>query len=203
VLSDAELIAILIGSGSRNESAVALSKRILNSVDNNLHELGKKNLAELMKFKGIGEAKAITIAAAMELGRRRQDAALIERPEVRSSRDAWLAIRSAITDLSHEEFWILLLNKSLKIIGKTMLSAGNMDATVVDAKMVFRRALEWQASSIIMCHNHPSGTLRPSQADLDLTNKIKQCGELLGIRVLDHLIIAEKGFYSFADEGQL
>jgi DNA repair protein RadC len=202
-LSDAELIAILLGSGSRNESAVALAQRVLNSVGNNLNELGKRSLAELMKFKGIGEAKAITIAAALELGRRRQASGFLERPEVKSSRDAYLLLAPLINDLSHEEFWMLLLNKACKVLSTEKMSSGGTDATVVDARIVFRKAIEGQATSILVCHNHPSGSLRPSPADVDLTRKLKSAGELLGISLTDHLIIAEAGYFSFADEGML
>ena len=203
VLSDAELLAILLGSGSRNESAVSLSKRILQSVDNNLAQLGKQTLSELMKFKGIGEAKAITIAAAMELGRRRQASSFLERPVITCSRDAYLAIAPSLMDHLHEEFWMLLLSKSNKMIGKVQMSSGGTDATIVDRKMIFRKAIEGQATSIVVCHNHPSGRLRPSTADLDLTKKIKESGKILGVQLMDHLIIGDGGYYSFADEGVL
>ncbi len=201
VLSDAELLAILLGSGSRNESAVALAKRILLSVDNNLNQLGKQTLADLMKFKGVGEAKAITIAAATELGRRRQSSDFVERPVITCSRDAYLAIAPSLMDKPHEEFWMLLLNKANKVIGKIQMSSGGTDATIVDVKILFRKAIEGQAVSIVVCHNHPSGRLRPSQADLDLTKKIEESGKLIGIALLDHLIIGDGGYYSFADEG--
>lgn len=203
VLSDAELLAILLGSGSREESAVSLSKRILQSADNNLQQLGRQTLSDLMKFKGVGMAKAVTITAALELGRRRQAAGFVERPVVRCSRDAYLAIAPALMDHQHEEFWLLLLNKANKITGKVKMSSGGTDATVVDLKMIFRKAIEGQASAIIVCHNHPSGQLRPSQADLDLTKKIKASGQLLSVPLLDHLIIGDGGYYSFADEGVL
>ncbi len=201
VLSDAELLAILLGSGSRNESAVALAKRILQSVDSNLNQLGKQTLAELMKFKGIGEAKAITITAALELGRRRQSSDFIERPVITCSRDAYLVIAPSLMDHPHEEFWMLLLSKANKVTSKMQMSSGGTDATIVDVKMLFRKAIEGQAVSIVVCHNHPSGRLRPSQADLDLTKKIKEAGRLIGINLLDHLIIGDGGYYSFADEG--
>ncbi len=203
VLSDAELLAILLGSGSRNESAVALAKRILQSVGNNLNQLGKQTLADLMKFKGIGEAKAITIAAALELGRRRQSSDFIERPVITCSRDAYVAIAPSLVDHPHEEFWMLLLSKSNKVISKMQMSSGGTDATVVDVKMLFRKAIEGQAVSIVVCHNHPSGQLRPSQADIDLTKKIKQAGKVVGVNLLDHLIIGDGGYYSFADEGAM
>lgn len=200
-LSDAELLAILLGSGSRNESAVALAQRILSSVGNNLNELGKRSLAELMKFKGIGEAKAITIAAALELGRRRQVSGVLDRPVITSSSDAYQAIGPILTDLPHEEFWMLLLNKGNKVIGREKMSTGGTDATIVDAKIVFRKAIEGLATAIIVCHNHPSGNLRPSQSDLDLTRKLKEAGDIIGLKVLDHLIVSDGGYYSFADEG--
>jgi DNA repair protein RadC len=202
-LSDAELIAILIGSGSRNETAVALSQRILRSVDNNLNELGKLGINELLRFKGIGEAKAITIAAALELGRRRQLSDIKERPQVGCSRDAYNALAPLVADLPHEEFWILLLNRSNRIIHRERVSTGGVSGTVVDAKVVFKKAIELLASAIILCHNHPSGNLTPSQADLDLTKRLRQAGQTLEIGVLDHLIISEKGYFSFADEGKL
>lgn len=202
-LSDAELLAILLGSGSRNESAVELAKRVLNSVDRNLNELSRLSLFDLMKFKGIGEAKAITIAAALELGRRRQSADLPELPVIRCSTDAFRYIAPFLQDLAHEEFWMLILNKGNKVVGKEQISIGGTDATIVDARIVFRKALESKAVSIIVCHNHPSGTLRPSQADVNLTRKLKQAGETLGVALLDHLILADKGYYSFMDEGAM
>ena len=202
-LSDAELIAILIGSGSREESAVALSKRILNSVENNLNDLGKCTVSELMKFKGIGEAKAITIAAALELGRRRQLSDIKERPQIKSSKDAYDVIAPILLDLPHEEFWILLLNRANRVMHRVCISKGGVAGTVVDSKIIFLRAIEHLASSIILCHNHPSGNLRPSQADLDITRKLKSAGQTLDIAVLDHLIISENGYYSFADKGVL
>lgn len=201
VLSDAELIAILIGSGSRNESALALSQRILDAVGRNLNDLGKRPIAELMKFKGIGEAKAITIAAALELGRRRQASDLPDRPEIRSSRDAYQILSPLFMDLPHEESWVLLLSKKNKVIGKTKLSIGGTDATIMDAKIVFRKALEGMAAAIIVAHNHPSGTLRPSQADIDLTKKLKNVGDAIGLPLVDHLIVTDAGYYSFLDEG--
>ncbi|MGK0387319.1 MAG: DNA repair protein RadC [Maribacter sp.] len=202
-LSDAELVAILIGSGSRNESAVSLSQKILKSVDNNLNNLGKTSLSNLMKFKGIGEAKAITIAAALELGRRRQLSDIKERPQIRSSKDAYHVLAPLIMDLPHEEFWILLLNRANKVIGRERVSIGGVAGTVVDAKIIFRKALEMLASGIILCHNHPSGNLSPSHADLEITKKLKRAGETLEINILDHLIIAENEYFSFADEGKL
>lgn len=201
-LSDAELIAIILGSGSREESAVSLAQRILNSVENNLNDLGRSSLSELQKFKGIGEAKAISIAAALELGRRRQLSDIRERPKITCSADAFQAIAPILMDLPHEEFWILILNRSNIVIGREKISSGGVAGTVVDAKNVFLKAIQKERSTgIILCHNHPSGNLQPSQADISLTKKLKSGGQLIDISVHDHLIVSEKGYYSFADEG--
>lgn len=202
-LSDAELLAILIGSGTPEDSAVALSQKILQSVEQNLNDLGRKSTAELRAFKGIGEAKAVTIAAALELGRRRQLSRIADKPQVCCSRDAYDAVAPILVDLQHEEFWILNLNRANRILSRTRISSGGMSGTVVDAKVLFRRALHNEASAIILCHNHPSGNLFPSQADLDLTKKLVKAGKAIDIPVLDHLIVSERGFYSFADEGKL
>lgn len=200
-LSDAELIAILLGSGSVGESAVGLAQRILASVDNNLHELGKRTIKAFQSFKGIGEAKAITIAAALELGRRRQLSDLRERPLVSSSRDAYNAIAPMISDLHHEEFWLLLLNKANEVFARKQLSTGGTSGTVADVKMVFKYAIDERAAAIIAVHNHPSGSLKPSDADLELTKKMLEAGKILDLPLLDHLIVSERGYYSFADEG--
>jgi DNA repair protein RadC len=202
-LSDAELIAILIGSGSRNESAVQLSKRILSSFDNNLNALGKLSIKQLTEFKGIGEAKAISIIAAMELGRRRREMEAIELKQIGSSKSVFEIMQPIIGELQHEEFWILYLNYSNKVIAKSQLSKGGITGTVVDIRIVFKIALEQNATSIILSHNHPSGKLQPSDADITITKKIKMAGQQLDIPVLDHLIITEKGFYSFNDNGIL
>lgn len=202
-LSDAELIAILIGSGSRNESAVSLSQRILASVSNNLNELGRLSIPELMEFKGIGEAKAICIAAAMELGRRRRAEEALERKKITSSSSVFEFVQPIIGELPHEEFWILYLNNSNKIIKSAQLSKGGITGTVVDVRLAFKEALQLGAVGIILAHNHPSGTLKPSQADIKLTKKLKTAGESLDIKVLDHLIITEKAYFSFADENML
>ncbi len=202
-LSDAELIAILIGSGSRNESAVSLSQRILASVDNNLSELGRLSIPELMEFKGIGEAKAISIAAAMELGRRRRTGEALERKKITSSNSVFEYVQPIIGELPHEEFWILYLNNSNKIIKSAQLSKGGITGTVVDVRLAFKEALQLGAVGIILAHNHPSGTLKPSQADIQLTKKLKVAGDSLDIKVLDHLIITEKAYFSFADENML
>ena len=200
-LSDAELIAILIGSGSRNESAVDLSKRILASVDNNLNALGKLSITQLMTFKGIGEAKAISIIAAMELGRRRRSEDALELKKVTSSKVIFEIMQPIIGELPHEEFWIIYLNNSNKVISKSQLSKGGITGTLVDVRIVFKTALEMGATALILCHNHPSGTLVPSEADKQITRKLKLAGESLEIKVLDHLIITEASYFSFADEG--
>ena len=201
VLSDAELIAILIGSGNRNESAVDLSKRILASVNHNLNALGKLSIAQLMTFKGIGEAKAISIIAAMELGRRRRNEDVIELTKITSSRAVFEVMQPIIGELSHEEFWVLFLNNSNKILFKSQLSKGSMTGTMVDVRIVFKIAFEQNATAIILAHNHPSGKLQASDADIQITKKIKNAGQQLDIPVLDHIIVTETGYYSFADEG--
>ena len=199
-LSDAELLAILIGSGSRNESAVALSKRILASVDN-LNSLGKLDISQLINFRGIGEAKAITIIAALELGRRRRAEDTVELKKITSSKIAFEIMRPIIGELAHEEFWVLFLNNSNKVISKTQLSKGGISGTIVDTRLVFRLALENRATGLILCHNHPSGNLIPSDADKDITRRIKTAGAILDVKILDHLIITETKYYSFVDEG--
>ena len=201
VLSDAELIAILIGSGSRNESAVDLSKRILASVDNNLNALGKVSLSQLIEFKGIGEAKAISIIAALELGRRRRAEEVVELKKVTSSKIIFEIMQPIIGELPHEEFWIIYLNNSNKVISKGQLSKGGITGTLVDVRIVFKTALEMGATALILCHNHPSGTLIPSDADKQITKKLKLAGDSLEIKVLDHLIVTETSYFSFVDEG--
>ena len=201
VLSDAELMAILISSGSRNESAVQLSKKILASVDNNLNALGKLSIKQLIEFKGIGEAKAITIIAALELGRRRRAEETVELKKITSSKAVFEIMQPIIGELPHEEFWILYLNNSNKVIYKTQLSKGGITGTVVDVRLVFKMALEQNATSIILTHNHPSGKLQASDADIQITKKLKAAAQQLDIAILDHIIITETGFYSFQDEG--
>ena len=202
-LSDAELIAILLNSGSKEESALALSQRMLKEVDNNLIDLGKMSLNELQKFKGIGEAKAIRVLAAMELGRRRQLSSIRDRPQITSSLASYNLIGPLLMDLHHEEFWILLLNRACKVIGRQMISKGGSGGTIVDVKMIFQKAVEANAPCLILCHNHPSGNCFPSNADLKITQKLKKGGELLDIQILDHIIVADNNYYSFADEGVL
>ena len=203
ILSDAELIAILLGSGNREESAVALSKRVLASVDNNLNELGKLSLKQLMVFKGIGEAKAITIAAAMELGRRRRKQDPLNKKQINSSLAVFKLMQPIIGELPHEEFWIIYLNNANRIIQKNQLSKGGITGTLVDIRLVLKKALEVGAIHLILAHNHPSGILKPSSTDKSLTQKLKVAAESLDIKVLDHLIITEKSYFSFADENIL
>jgi len=202
-LSDAELVAILIGSGNRDESAVALCKRILASVDNNLSDLGKLSIKQLMAFKGIGEAKAISIAAALELGRRRRGEEALEKKKIVSSASVFELMQPVIGELPHEEFWIVYLNNSNKVIQKNQLSKGGITGTLVDIRLALKTALEVVATGIILVHNHPSGTLKPSEADKQLTLKLNTAAKSLDIKVLDHLIITEKAYFSFADEGIL
>ena len=200
ILSDAELIAILIGSGSRNESAVELSKRILASVDNNLNVLGKMSIQQLMTFKGIGEAKAISIIAATELGRRRKEEEVVELKKITSSKAVFDIMQPIIGELPHEEFWVLYLNNANKVIYKSQISKGGITGTVVDIRIVFKIAFEQNAVGIILTHNHPSGKLEASDADKTLTRELKLAGNQLSISVLDHIIVTEKGYFSFRDE---
>ena len=201
-LTDAELLAIILGSGNRDESALGLAQRILQAYNADLNELGRCSIKELTdRFNGVGEAKAISIIAALELGQRRQLLPLQKRPQISSSKDAYLALGPLLLDLSTEEFWILLLNQANRMIGREKVSAGGLTSTVVDARVIFKKALEYNAASLILCHNHPSGSLRPSQPDLDLTQRLSKAGLQLDILVQDHLIVGESGYYSFADEG--
>jgi DNA repair protein RadC len=200
-LSDAELLAILIGSGTRARSAVDLGRELLSKVDNNLNSLGKLSINDITKIHGIGNARAITIAAALELGRRRKQAELPETLQIKCSKDVFDLISPALSDLPHEEFWILFLNRSNKVISRMKLSQGGLSGTVTDVRIVMKKAIENLASGIIVCHNHPSGNLNPSESDSRITNKIKEAGILLDIQLLDHLIITDKEYYSFADNG--
>lgn len=200
-LSDAELLAILLGSGNRKETAVELARKILRKVNDNLDELARLSLTDLMTFPGVGEAKAVAIIAALELGRRKNESEVIVREKIRSSRDAFEIFQCTLSDKPYEEFWILLLNKANKLIGKSCISEGGISGTVVDPKKIFKIALDHHASSIILGHNHPSGNIQPSDADKKITKKIREAGEMLEVAVLDHLIIGEKNYFSFADEG--
>ena len=201
-LTDAELIAILIGSGNRDESAVALSQRILASVDHKINALGKLSVKQLMNFKGIGQAKAISIVAGLELGRRRREE-VIEQPKITCSKDVFNILHPILGDLEHEEFWILFLNNGNKVIQKKQISIGGKTGTLVDMRIVFRAALEYGATAIVMAHNHPSGEIHPSTTDKALTQKLKQAGATLEIKLVDHLIITEKNYFSFADQSLL
>ncbi len=202
-LSDAELLAILIGSGSRNESAVELCKKVLASAGNSLTELGKLSVNQLTVHKGIGEAKAITIMAALELGRRRRTEEVLEKKKISSSASVFELMQPIIGELPHEEFWIIYLNNSNKVIDQLQLSKGGITGTLVDVRLALKKALELGATSIILSHNHPSGNLNPSSADKQLTQKLKTAGESLDIKILDHIIVTEKSYFSFADEGLL
>jgi DNA repair protein RadC len=199
-LSDAEIIGILINSGTANLSAVDIGKLILKDAGNDLNKLAKFSVKDLMKFKGIGEAKAISIVSALELGRRRRENEPEKQKRISSSRDVYDVMKADLLDLSSEEFWILLLNRANNVIHKQRVSTGGISGTIADPKVIFKYALENSASSIIFIHNHPSGNLNPSEADKQLTVKMKQAGRLLEITVLDHLIFTDSGFFSFADE---
>ena len=203
VLSDAELIAILIGSGTRSISAVDVAKMILSNANYNLNELAKFSIKDLKKVKGIGEAKAITIVSALELGRRRKDSEFAEKVKITCSNDIYQFMKPELLDMPKEEFWVLLLNRANRLIKKEQISSGGVSGTVADPKIIFKAALDQYASSIILVHNHPSGNLKPSQADIKLTNKMKEAGSLLEIPVLDHIIFGDEGYLSFADEGML
>lgn len=202
VLSDAELLAILIGSGNQEESAVELCRRILSeAASNEIAQLARLSVADLMKFKGIGEAKALSIVAAMEIGRRRKEEDVAKRIQLRTSRDAYDFIKSALIDLPHEEFWVLHLNRANFITKKTMVSRGGISGTIADARLIFRSALEQMSSAIVLCHNHPSGNLQPSDADKHLTRKMVETGKIMEIPVLDHIIVTDNSYFSFADQG--
>lgn len=200
-LSDAELLAILISSGTRKKSAVDLGRELLSSVSNNLNSLGKLSISDLLKFRGIGPARAVTISAALELGRRRNIAELPDAGQIRCSKDAADIFQPLLSDLHHEEFWILFLNRSNRVIDRMKLSQGGISGTVTDVRIIMKKAVEFLASAIIVCHNHPSGNLNPSDADSMITGKIKEAGSIMDIQLLDHIIISGKDYYSFADNG--
>jgi len=202
-LTDAELIAILIGSGNLDETAVELSRRILTSVDNNLNELGKKSLDFLKAFNGIGEAKAVSIAAALELGKRRKEAEVFNRKKITGSKDVADYFQPLLGDLTHEEFWVMLLDRGNKILDAFMVSQGGISGTVIDVRLILKKALEKLASSLILCHNHPSGTMQASDADRNITVKISDAAQIMDLTVLDHIIIGQNKYLSFADEGML
>lgn len=202
-LSDAELLAILLGSGSNDKSAVDLAREILSIASNNLHRLGKLDVHDLVKLKGIGTAKAINIMAALELGRRRKSAEIIEAAKIRSSNDVYTIFNPLLADLTHEEFWLLYLNRSNKILSRHKLSQGGVSGTITDVRLIIKKALELLASSMIICHNHPSGNLDPSEADNRITEKIKEAAACFDINLLDHVIVTDNGYYSYADNGAL
>ena len=202
-LSEAELLAILLGSGSRKESALDLSKRILSMGDNRLSNLSRMNVQELKRFHGVGEAKAITIVAALELGRRRLEEQALERLTVRSSRQVYDYFYSRMVDLPHEELWMLLLNRGNKVLSKSLISQGGLDGTVADIRLIFKAAVEHLATGLILCHNHPSGVAEPSRHDRALTEKVVAAGKVMSIPLLDHVIVADGSYYSFADQGIL
>ena len=202
-LSHAELLAILIGSGTTTVSAVEVARKVLAEVENSLHELARLSVNDLMKVKGIGRARAVTIIAALELGRRRKESDPEEKPRVCGSSDAFEHIKADLMDLPHEEFWVILLNRANRIIRKKRVSEGGVSGTVADPKIIYKLALEELASGIIVVHNHPSGNLSASQSDKDLTKKLKDAGKFMEVQLLDHLIIAGQKYFSFADEGLL
>ncbi len=202
-LSDAELIAILIGMGTKEHSAVDLAKIILKSVDYDLHLLTKLSISDLKKVKGIGEAKAVSIMAALELGRRRKDAEKPKRTFLNNSRATYEFLKPFLLDLRHEEFWLICLNRKMEVLKTVLISSGGMAATIVDPKVLFINALENMSDTLIFCHNHPSGALKPSQEDITLTKRLKDGAGLLDIRLSDHIIFTDSGYYSFADNGIL
>jgi len=200
-LTDAELIAILIGSGIKNESALEISKKILNGLSNNLNELAKLSVHELQRTKGIGLARAIVIVTALEIGRRRKIEDVIQKGKISGSRDVFDLFLPILGDIPHEEFWVLFLNRSNLIIDKSKISQGGIAGTVTDIRIIMKQAIDKLAVSIILCHNHPSGNLKPSEADSRITKKLKDSGEILDVAVLDHIIVSNASYFSFADEG--
>ena len=200
-LSDSELLAIILGSGTRNTTAVELARKILGKAGNNLHELGRQSVSELLKVKGVGPAKAVSIMAAMELGRRRTGINQAEKIPVKSSETVFRLFHPLLGDLDHEEFWLLMLNRANRVLGRFKVSQGGLSGTVIDTRIILKRALDSLSSSIIVCHNHPSGNNQPSDADVKITEKLKKAAEMLEIKLLDHVIIADKSYFSFADEG--
>ena len=202
-LTDSELIAILLRTGAKQITAVELARKLLAQCNNDLTEMSRLSVKELAKEKGMGEVKAITLVAALELGRRRREAEAMRKEKITTSQDAVNIMQPHLADLIHEEFWLLLLNRAHIVINKKKVSSGGVSGTVVDPKMVFKLAIENNACSIILCHNHPSGNNKPSDADISLTRKLKEAGNLLEITVIDHVIIAGASFYSFADEGMI
>ncbi|MFC3157510.1 DNA repair protein RadC [Chryseobacterium arachidis] len=202
-LSDSELLAIIMGSGSRDETAVELARKILASVDNNWNHLSLLSVKDLMKFKGVGEVKAISIATALEIGRRRMSQEIPEKPVITSSKDAYHILRNHLSDLRTEEFWALFLNQSNRVIHMAQMTQGGINQSLVDVRVLFKTALDHFSTGMIIAHNHPSGNLKPSKEDIDITKKVKEAGNALSIQLLDHLIITQRAYISFADEGLL
>ena len=200
-LTDTELLAILIGSGQKNESAVEIAKKVLNLAKNNLNELGKLSIKDFKTIKGIGEAKAITLISALELGRRRKSSESKEKYKIGSSNDAFLYMQAFLEDLSYEEFWVIYMNRSNRIIDQLKISQGGISGTVIDVRLILKHGIEKLASTLIICHNHPSGNLQPSKSDIQITTKLKEAAKFHDIDVLDHLILGDNSYYSFADEG--
>ena len=202
-LSDAELVAILIGSGNNEQSAVDLARDILRLASNNLNKLGKLGLHDFNTLKGIGPAKAVNIMAALELGRRRKSADLNDDQKIKSSNEVYTIFHALLSDLNHEEFWIIYLNRSNRIISRLKISQGGISGTITDVRIIMKKGLELLASSIIICHNHPSGNKEPSEADIRITGKIKDAAAFFDISLLDHIIVTDNGYFSFADNGTL
>lgn len=202
-LSDAELVAILIGMGTREMSAVELAKLILQSTGNNLNELAKLGVKELMKFKGIGEAKAISIVAAMELARRRKDTDPLKKDRIRYSKEAYNILKPYMMDLDHEQFWMVCLNRNQEVVKIIQISTGGVTGTIADPKIIFKHAVEQLSSCIILSHNHPSGNLNPSEADIKLTKQLSDGARLLDMTLSDHIIFSNDGYFSFADQNML
>lgn len=202
-LSDAELLGIIMGSGNREDSAVDLARKILDSVGNNWHNLSLLQISDLTKFKGVGEAKAISIATALEIGRRRASQEVPDKIQITNSADTYKVLQPHLGDLQTEEFWVVFLNQSNRVLGKSKLSSGGINQSVVDVRILFKNALEHFATGIIIAHNHPSGNLKPSQEDLKITKQIGEGGKILNIQLIDHLIIAQNSYLSFADENLL
>jgi DNA repair protein RadC len=202
-LSDSELLAIIMGSGNRDETAVELARKILASVNNNWNQLSLLSVKDLMKFKGIGEVKAISITTALEIGRRRASQEVPEKLAISKSNDAYLILKNYLSDLRTEEFWALFLNQSNKVIHIAQLTQGGINQSIVDVRVLFKTALDHFSTGIIIAHNHPSGNLKPSREDIDITQKIKEAGNFLSVQLLDHLIITQNSYFSFSDEGLL
>lgn len=202
-LSDTELLAIIMGSGSRDESAVELARKILQSVENNWNHLSRLQIADLMKFKGVGEAKAISIAAALEIGRRRAAQEIPERTQIKSSNDIFVLLSPFLSDLQTEELWAIFLNQNNRVLGKSQLSSGGINQSVVDVRILFKAAIDQFATALVIAHNHPSGNLKPSTEDVKITKQIAEAGKILNIQLLDHVIIAQNSYFSFADESML